>query len=144
MSENPKAAFGRKKIDFGAIPPVALAYIAAAMDEGADKYGLENFLETPIRTSDYTGPLGRHYNAWRAGSDIDAESGLPELAKLAANCIVLLSAWHHGTLKDERRKVPDYDDLMVQLNAKKVARLEALEAKRRAEEAPYSEELDAA
>lgn len=62
----------------------------------------------------------------------------------AANCIFLLAAWHYGTLIDDRIKVPGYEDLTLELNARKVSRLEAMEAKRRAEEAPYSEALDAA
>ncbi|WP_445504803.1 dATP/dGTP diphosphohydrolase domain-containing protein [Microvirga sp. G4-2] len=54
--ENPKAAMGRQKIDFSAVPAIAQLYIAAAMNFDAIKYGRHNWREKPIRLRDYLCP----------------------------------------------------------------------------------------
>lgn len=114
-TENPKAAAGRLKIDMAAVPPISLLYIAAAHDYGATKYGVRNWVGKPIRARDYVAPMLRHLNQWASGEDIDdgpGGSGLPHLAMLMATASVVLDAWAHGTLEDDRLATPEFTATM--------------------------------
>lgn len=111
--ENPKAAAGRAKVNMGAIPPVSILYLAAAHDLGATKYGVANWRDKPIRARDYVAPLMRHLTQWASGEDLDVgESELPHLAMLMATASVLLDAWTHGALIDDRIQTPEFTATM--------------------------------
>lgn len=112
-SENPKAAAGRAKVNMGAVPPISMLYLAAAHDLGATKYGIANWRDKPIRARDYVAPLMRHLTQWASGEDLDeGESELPHLAMLMATASVLLDAWTHGALIDDRIATPEFTDTM--------------------------------
>jgi hypothetical protein len=72
------------------------------MLEGMLKYGRLNFREKGIRVSVYTDALERHINAYKAGEDIDPESGLPHLAKILSCAAVLADASVLGNITDDR------------------------------------------
>lgn len=113
--ENPKAAAGRLKVDMGAVPPISLLYQAAAHDYGACKYTVRNWIGQPIKARDYVGPMMRHLTQWASGEDLDdgeGGSGLPHLAMLMATASVVLDAWAHGTLEDDRLKTPEFTATM--------------------------------
>lgn len=112
-TENPKAAAGRAKVNMGAVPPISMLYLAAAHDLGATKYGIANWRDKPIRARDYVAPLMRHLTQWASGEDLDeGESELPHLAMLMATASVLLDAWTHGALIDDRIATPEFTATM--------------------------------
>lgn len=113
--ENPKAAMGRQKVNMASIPPISLIYLAGAHDYGACKYSVRNWVEKPIRARDYVAPMMRHLTQWSSGEDIDdgpGGSGLPHLAMLMATASVVLDAWAHGTLEDDRLATPEFTETM--------------------------------
>lgn len=73
---------------------------------GADKYEPYNWRVNNVSANTYIGAIFRHLNKWRDGEDIDAESGQPHLAHIAANCNILMDAQTSGTLDDDRYKKP--------------------------------------
>ena len=80
---------GMKIERFDLIPPVPLRYIATVYGFGSKKYDDNNWFKGyPWSWS--VGALERHLNAWKAGEDVDPESGLPHLAHAAWHCITLM------------------------------------------------------
>jgi hypothetical protein len=131
-AENPKTGAGRLKVDFGAVPPLAMVYWAAAHDTGALKYDPFNWRDKPIPTRTYVAAMLRHLTLYAAGIDIDFEldefgdlvlddegkpigSGLPHLAMVMANAAILVDAASAGTLQDDRAKTPELGDVMRQI-----------------------------
>ncbi len=102
---DPKGESGSKKTPLQLLPPYALAQIALAHKEGAEKYGPWNWRETGVCATTYIGAIMRHLAAWQDGEDIDPDSGLSHLAKIGACCNILLDAEHCGKLVDDRSKV---------------------------------------
>jgi hypothetical protein len=105
-SLDPKGEAGSKKTPLHLLPPYALAQTALAHAEGARKYGLFNWRTNKVCATTYIGAMLRHLTAWQDGEDIDADSGLSHIAKIAACCNILMDAQHCGTLVDDRSKVP--------------------------------------
>lgn len=103
---NPKdaAAAQEARVRLDLLEPAADEQIAAALANGADKYGLRNFVqpdnEISLRT--YIAAMRRHLNALLRGEDDAADSGLHHLAHIGANVHVLLAAREAGTLVDDR------------------------------------------
>ena len=101
---NPKTTAGSHKVDMSLIPPSALVLCAAAMKEGADKYGAYNWRETGVPASVYVAAMYRHLLQYASGYDIDPDSDTPHLAHIMANCAILLDAASGGNLHDDRNK----------------------------------------
>jgi len=99
---DPKGAAGALKAPMNLLPPDALIEIAKVMGEGAKKYQPWNFIEANVCASTYIGAIGRHWAAYAKGVDIDPDSGLLNLAHLAANACILMTAASKGTLQDDR------------------------------------------
>jgi hypothetical protein len=106
MTDNPKALAGRQKLSYSTVPEVSQMYLAAAHDLGAIKYGAHNWRQVPIKARDYIDAIRRHLTMWASGEDIDPESGLPHLACAMAGISIVLDAEVHGTLIDDRVKMP--------------------------------------
>ena len=49
IMDNPKAAFGRRKIEVSNTTEISLLYLAATHDLGAVKYGPYNWRDIPIK-----------------------------------------------------------------------------------------------
>lgn len=103
---DPKGEAGSKKTPLHLLPPYALAQTALAHAEGARKYGLFNWRSNQVCATTYIGAMLRHLTAWQDGEDLDPDSGLTHLAKIAACCNILMDAHYCGTLVDDRSKVP--------------------------------------
>jgi hypothetical protein len=99
---NPKDLVAGNKIPFHVWPTTATFLGALGMLEGMLKYGRLNFRDKGIRVSVYTDALERHINAYKAGEDIDPESGLPHLAKILSCAAVLADASVLGNITDDR------------------------------------------
>jgi hypothetical protein len=54
------------------------------------KYAPDGWRTVPDAKARYTAALGRHFNAWRSGEEIDPESGLPHLAHVLCNAVFLV------------------------------------------------------
>ena len=104
-SNDPKKAAGDAKTPLHLLPPYALALIAWAHKEGAEKYGAWNWRKTGVCATTYIGAIMRHLAAWQDGEDNDPDSGLSHIAKIGACCNILLDAEHCGKLVDDRSKV---------------------------------------
>ena len=99
---NPKDLAASGKIPFHVWPTTATFLGTLGMLEGALKYGRSNFREKGIRVTVYTDALERHINAYKAGEDIDPDSGLPHLAKILSCAAVLADATVLGNINDDR------------------------------------------
>lgn len=99
---NPKDLVASDKMPFHVWPTTATFMGGLGMLEGMLKYGRSNFREKGIRVTVYTDALERHIHAFKAGEDIDPESGLPHLAKILSCAAVLLDASVLGNITDDR------------------------------------------
>lgn len=82
-----------------------LRAVAAVLTYGAIKYKEDSWQHVPDGKARYESALDRHLNAWKAGEECDAESGLPHLAHAACNALFLL--WFDitdGTIKGDYTK----------------------------------------
>lgn len=125
-STNPKQAYGDKKLPLQLVPPVATAYIAQGLREGAMKYGAWNFRETPIELMTYIGAMKRHLDAILEGEWIDPDpimlpdgteaTNIPKkshLAGILASGAILADQYESGNLVDNRPwRNPGYGELM--------------------------------
>jgi hypothetical protein len=107
--ENPKRAFGLRKVLMSVVPWAVIAELAIAMLEGALKYGRHNYrCVGSIRASDYYDAGRRHMDRWWEGEDYDpdilAKTGLKvsHIVKAIASLVVLRDAMICGTFEDDR------------------------------------------
>lgn len=88
-----KTDLGKRRYDL--IPPRALSAVADVFTHGTkhDKPGARTpgFMNLKGATRLYTASLFRHWEAWRGGQRTDPDSGLPHLAHVASNAIILLA-----------------------------------------------------
>jgi hypothetical protein len=72
------------------LPFHALREVAKILTYGAAKYGAHNWRKG-MEWSRLESAMLRHYDSYRRGDDIDAESGLPHLAHMVCNGLMLLT-----------------------------------------------------
>jgi hypothetical protein len=99
---NPKTAFGAKKIPLEYVPPSAIHALAEAFSDGAKKYGPYNWREKSISSSVYYGAALRHLTAWWDGEDIAEDSGIAHLHHAMACIGMLIDGKSVGKLNDNR------------------------------------------
>lgn len=101
---DPKGAAGKLKPQLHLLPPIFCTETAAALSDGARKYGGFNWRRTGsrINRSTYISAILRHAMAIQNGEDRCQESGVTHLGHIAANCAILLDAEMCGTLEDDR------------------------------------------
>lgn len=100
---NPKDIVGSDKLPLHLWPQTATAFGCMALLEGCLKYGRANWRHIGVRASIYYDALNRHMSRWFEGEDIDADSGLPHLAKALACLAILVDAQQAGKLNDDRQ-----------------------------------------
>lgn len=100
---NPKRQYGMKSIPLNLWSPLASAYGALALYNGASKYGQGNYKATPVEASIYIAAAMRHLSAWAEGEELDPADGVPNLGGVLANIAILLDARAVGTLIDDRQ-----------------------------------------
>lgn len=111
---NPKDEIGIRKVPMSVVPANVLAEVAAALLEGASKYGRHNYREVGVRESVYYDATMRHLMAWWEGEDIDPDSGLSHVTKAITSLIVLRDSMMQGNSMDDRP--PKSKDFYPQLN----------------------------
>ena len=89
------------KVRPGQVPAHFRLDLAAAMTEGAIKYGPRNYRQG-CEWSRYVDAMERHWLAWLAGEDIDPDSGISHLAKAAACLAILHDLQRLGLGEDDR------------------------------------------
>lgn len=101
---DPKGEAGKKKPQLQLIPPAFNLEVAAALNDGAKKYGPWNWRRDRVKTMTYIGAIRRHLDKFLDGEDLD-ESGATHLGHIAASCAILLDAKAKGMLVDDRPHV---------------------------------------
>jgi hypothetical protein len=101
---NPKdeAAKHEDRVPLDLLEPVADEQIARALQQGAQKYGRRNFVQTPIEARVYVAAMKRHIAAWLDGEDDAPDSGVNHLAHVGASVHILLKAMECGSFVDDR------------------------------------------
>lgn len=104
IDDNVKTAAAMGKPRISAVPAHALFELGAAMQNGADKYGLFNWRGTSVTATVFYDAIMRHLTLWYEGEDIATDSGCNHLAHVMANCAILLDAEKHNVFNDNRYK----------------------------------------
>jgi hypothetical protein len=99
---NPKDALGVKKISVTKIPPSAILEMARAMENGATKYGPQNYRDTYVRTTIYLDAAIRHIFSYFDGEENAEDSGCTHLGHAMASLGIIIDAAECGTLIDDR------------------------------------------
>ena len=88
------------------MPEAALAEVLKVLEVGAQFYGPRNWAENhqDVKWSRYLNALERHLKKFKRGQDFDEETGLDELAHMAANVLFLLTYRLKGLGVDDRWK----------------------------------------
>ncbi len=102
--DDPKKAFGDKKVPMHEIPPVAEAFISCAFYDGDLKYGFRNWRRDHIEARTYIAATLRHLQAWAECEELAPDSKLPHLGHAAACLCLLMDAQANKTLIDNRVK----------------------------------------
>ncbi|WP_449409735.1 dATP/dGTP diphosphohydrolase domain-containing protein [Methylobacterium komagatae] len=106
-AENPKTGAGLRKLPLDLIPPIALVEMAAVLGLGADcpakGYGRWNWRDQPVEAETYVAALERHMLRWRAGKELDEQTGVSHRASAMCCLAILRDAQEAGTLIDNRR-----------------------------------------
>lgn len=100
--DNPKTLFGIKKVPLHLVPPVAIAFEAMALKDGANKYGPYNWRTNRISVSTYIAAAKRHIDAYWDGEDVADDSKVHHLAHARACLGLILDALMIGKLNDDR------------------------------------------
>jgi hypothetical protein len=105
INENPKETRqreeGKAPMEYMVWKP--LEQVARALKSGADKYGVRNWRQCPIKAGTYGAAIHRHcQQEWLEGVDKDKDTGLHPLAHVIASCLIIMDADAHGCLIDDR------------------------------------------
>jgi hypothetical protein len=99
---NPKTRMGALKLPLHLVPPSAKAFLAMAMEDGANKYGPYNYREEKVSISTYYAAAQRHLDSFWDGENIAEDSNIHHIAHAMACCAIILDAATCGTLIDDR------------------------------------------
>ncbi len=99
---NPKDLVGATKPDLSLIPPAALLHEAAAMMDGAHKYGAYNWRSNPVLARVYLAAALRHTQQLLDGEDFDPTSLVHHAGHARACLAIYLDAMETGNLVDDR------------------------------------------
>lgn len=99
---NVKTAAAAGKPKTSGVPPEAIRQLAAAMQNGVDKYGRYNWRGTAVTATVFYDAMVRHLLAWFEGENVADDSKVHHLAHLMACCAIIIDAEKHGVFKDDR------------------------------------------
>lgn len=122
---NPKDAIGVKKVSTSCIPASAIFHLGTAMMDGKAKYGAFNWRQGPVKSSVYVDAAERHLRLWFEGEETASDSGVHHLAHVMGCCAILLDAWEHRMLTDDRPALGELPAVLKRLNGFCKARAEA-------------------
>lgn len=113
--DNPKdaAAGAEDRAPLDLLEPAADEAVARALGFGAEKYGVRNYTQVPIRARVYIAAMRRHLAAWLDGEDYASDSGLHHLAHVGANVHVAMAAMAAGTFIDDRHAATAREDQLA-------------------------------
>ena len=98
------------KVALRLVPPIARVQLARVLQHGAQKHGGPfDWRDRCVSINDYVDAAQRHLLAYEAGQDLDADSGLHQLAHVMACCAIILDAQHTGAIVDDRHKTNAID-----------------------------------
>lgn len=95
---NPKDKEGMKRVPLWLLPMVGMVQQALAHLDGAEKYGVANWREKPIKQSEMVAAMERHIKRYAAGERLDPKSGFHPLGHVMATAAILMDAEAHDTL----------------------------------------------
>jgi len=101
-STNPKQSIGMSKLPLHLVSPLAIAYMAVGLANGAEKYGISNYKGTEVIMSIYLAAIQRHLMAIMEGEEFDPVDGSPHWGAVLANAAIILEARAVGKLIDDR------------------------------------------
>lgn len=107
MIENNKNRVAAGKPKLFSVPPVSFLALGAAMQNGADKYGLYNWRDSEVTASVFYDAMLRHLLDWREGQDHAPDSGIHHLAHLMAGAAIIIDAQAQGVFIDDRKGNPE-------------------------------------
>ena len=116
---NPKTAFGVKKLPLHLVPPSAVGHLARAFSDGARKYGPYNWRMHAISSSVYYGAALRHMTAWWDGEDVNPDSGHHHLAHAMACLAMVLDGQALDKLNDDRPPNGTMGEMQARWNQEK-------------------------
>lgn len=116
-SLNPKQGVGSQKLPLHLVSPLATAYMAVGLANGAGKYGVANYKGTEVLLSIYLAATLRHLFAFMEGQEFDPDDGSPHLGAVMANMAIILDARAVGTLVDDRAIAGGYIEELKKLTA---------------------------
>jgi len=105
---------GVKDVRYDLVPPEPTWYEAQVYGKGAEKYAERNW-EGGYEWGKSIAAIERHIQLFKAGEDIDPESGLPHLAHARWHCGTLLAFMARGVGVDDRAKSANIDAMQAQL-----------------------------
>lgn len=105
---DPKQAQAVKKMSFDAVPLSLLLHAQPGNQNGADKYGVYNWLKLEdgsMSMSTYLNALQRHLLLFRAGQDNTSDTNINNLDSMISGLAVLRDAMLFNKVKDDRVKL---------------------------------------
>ena len=82
--------FDKGKLRYDLVPPHAIKAIADILTYGADKYAPNSWQTVDDGEARYTAAMMRHFEAYRAGEELDPETGKSHLSHCLCNLAFLL------------------------------------------------------
>lgn len=114
---NPKDIIGSKKLDVGNVPDSLVIGAAAALLEGALKYGRFSWRQAGVIASIYHAACRRHLTKWWNGQDYDKATRVHHLDSAIASLAILRDAELYNKLTDDRPPCPDPDAMAELVDA---------------------------
>lgn len=107
---DPKQSQAIKKMSFNAVPISLLLHAQPGNQNGADKYGVYNWLaleDGSMSMNTYLNALQRHLLLFRAGQDNTSDTNIHNLDSMISGLAVLRDAMLFGKVMDDRVKLTD-------------------------------------
>ena len=105
---DPKQSQAAKKMAFDAVPLSLLLHAQPGCQNGADKYGVYNWLvldDGSMSINTYLNALQRHLILYRAGQDYTSDTNVHNLDSMISGLAVLRDAMLFGKVADDRVKL---------------------------------------
>lgn len=110
VAVDPKQSQAVKKMQFDAVPISLLLHAQPGNQNGADKYGVYNWLELEdgsMSLNTYLNALQRHLILFRAGQDYTSDTNIHNLDSMISGLAVLRDAMLFNKVKDDRVKLTE-------------------------------------
>jgi hypothetical protein len=109
---NPKLILGSRKAPLRLVPPALEIYVSVVQALGGVKYDPYNWRALHVSRVTYLEAAKRHIIQALDGEDVDAETGVPHEASVAACMAIVLDAMSIGRLVDDRYKTGKVSGLL--------------------------------